>query len=113
LGGIIEPAADDRLQRRDYVGGLGDEHCALLEQAVCTFGARIERRARHGEDLAPLFAGEARGDQRARPARRLDDDDAERQTGDQAVAPWEVARARLPGERHFRHGGALGDERLR
>ena len=42
-------------QRGDDVGGFGHQRRALLEQAVGAFGARIERRARHGEHLAALF----------------------------------------------------------
>ena len=64
-------------QRGDHVGGFGHQRRALLEQAVGAFGARIERRARHGEHLAALFAGEPRGDQRAGAPRRFDDDDAD------------------------------------
>ena len=70
-------------------------------------GARIERGARHREHLAALFERHARGDQRAGAARRLDDDHAERQSGDQPVAAREIAGARLPAERHFGDGRAV------
>ena len=56
----VERAAEDRLDHRHHVGGFGDQRRALLEQAVGAFGARIERRARHGEDLAALFAAPCR-----------------------------------------------------
>ena len=108
----FDAAAEDRLQHRDHVGGVGDQRRALLEQAVGAFRARIERRAGHREHLAALFAGEPRRDQRAGAARRLDDHDAERQPGDQPVAAGKVARARLPGERHFRQRDALRQDRF-
>ena len=108
----IEAAAEDRLQHRDHVGGLGDQRCTLLEQAVGAFRARIERRARHREHFAALLAGEPRRDQRAGAARRLDDHDADREAGDEPVAAREVARARLPAERHFRHRRALSQHRF-
>ena len=94
-------AAEDRLEHRDHVGGFGHQRRALLEQPVGAFGARIERRARHREHLAALFAGQARRDQRARAARRFDHHDADRKPGDQPVAARKIVRARLPSERHF------------
>src|SRR5581483_5547125 len=48
----------------DVGGGLGEDG-AVAEQVVGAAAARIERRARHGEHVAPLFEGEAGGDQRA------------------------------------------------
>jgi hypothetical protein len=50
-------------------------------------------RGSSGEDLAALFAGEPRGDQRTGPARSFYDDNAERQAGDEPVAARQVARA--------------------
>ena len=72
-----------------------------LMQAVRALRARIERRARYRKHFAALLERKPRGDQRARALRGLDDDDAERQPGNQPVAPREIARARLPAERHF------------
>ena len=79
LDRLLDPLAQDRPDHGEHVGSLGDQRRALLEQAVGALGARIERRARHREHLAALFVGHARGDQRARAARRLDDDDTDRQ----------------------------------
>ena len=47
--------AQDRLERRNDVGGFGDERCALFEKTVGAFGAGIEWGAGHREHLAPLF----------------------------------------------------------
>ena len=44
------------------VGRFGHRGRALLEQAIGAFGARIERRARHGKHFAALFEGKSRGD---------------------------------------------------
>src|SRR5690606_22287137 len=72
-----------------------------------------ERRAGNGEDIAALLEREARRDERARAHRRLDDDDAERETGDDAIAAREELAARLRAERHFRdEQAALGDLRM-
>jgi hypothetical protein len=84
----------DRRDRLDHVGSLGDQCRALLEQVVGAGGARIERRARHGKDLAALFGRHPRRDQRTRALGWFDHDDAERGARDQAVAPGKVARAR-------------------
>ena len=91
----------DRLQHGDDIGGLGHRRRALLDQAVGAFRARIERRARHGKHFAALFERQPRRDQRARAFGRLDDDDAEREPGNQAIAPRKIPRAGLPAERHF------------
>ena len=95
-------AAHDRLQHGNNVGRFGNRRRALVDQAVGALGARIERRARHGEDLAALFERQARGDQRAGALRRLDDDDAERQPGDEPVAAGKVARRAAPSRAAFR-----------
>jgi hypothetical protein len=68
----------DRLQHGNNVGGFGHRCRALLDQAVGSLGARIERRTGHCEDLASLVDRTARGDQRAGTLGGLDDDDAER-----------------------------------
>ena len=105
--------AEDRAQHAEHVGGFRHQRRALLEQAVGALRARIERRAGHREHLAALFQRHPRRDQRARAARRLDDDDAERQPRDQPVAAREIAAARLPAERHFADGRAVGQDRRR
>ena len=61
----FDRAPKDRRQSFDDVAGAGDEAGALLEQIVGAGGARVERAARHGKDLAALLAGKAGGDQRA------------------------------------------------
>ena len=97
---------------RQDVLGLGDQGRARLQQLVGALRARVERMARHGEHLAALLGGHARGDQRARAARRLDDHHAERDAGDDAVAAREVLGARLEARRHLAdEAAALGDLR--
>ena len=108
----VEAAPEDRFQHRDHVGGFGDQRRALLEQTVGSFRARIERRAGHRKHFAALFAGKPRGDQRAGAARRFHDHHADRQSRDQPVAARKVARARFPGERHFRNASAFGEDRF-
>ena len=61
----------------DVVDGLAEDR-AIADQIIGAAAARIERRARHGEDIAALFEREARGDERARAQRRFDDEHAER-----------------------------------
>ena len=81
----IERLAQDGPQHCDDVLRFGDQRGALLQQAVATLGARIERRAWDREDLAALFEREPGGDERARAARRLDHHDPDREARDQAV----------------------------
>jgi hypothetical protein len=65
----------------------------LLEERVGSRCARIERRAGHRKYLAVLLKRHSPCDQRTGFLRRLDHNDAERQAGNQAVAPREVASA--------------------
>ena len=57
------------------------EQRAFTDEAVRAVAARVERRARRGEDLAALFEREARGDERAGLGGGLDDDDGEGKAG--------------------------------
>ena len=72
----LDRAAEDRLDRRNDVGGLSHWHRALLEQRVGAFAARIERGTRNGKHLAALFAREPRRDQRTRATRGFHHNDA-------------------------------------
>src|SRR3546814_7823803 len=80
---------------------------AFADELIATAGTWVERRAGHGEDLAALVAGEARGDQRAGALRRLDHHDAQGEAGNQPVAAREVARLRDGAERHLGGDGAV------
>jgi hypothetical protein len=91
----------------------GAERGAVAQQIVGTFRARIARRARYGKDLPPFLGGEFRGDERAGPARRFDDDDRPAKTRDNPVAAGKVASPRFPAERHFADRGALFEEPLK
>jgi hypothetical protein len=90
--------AQDRAHDGDHVGSFRDEGRALLEQVVGALGARIERRAGHGEHFAALFEREPRGDQRARSPGRFHHHDADRKSRDEPVAAGEITGARLPAE---------------
>jgi hypothetical protein len=64
----------------------------------------IERGAGDRHDLAPRLARQPRGDQRAGLRRGLDHQRAAGEAGDDAVARWEMAPARLGA------GGLFGDQ---
>jgi hypothetical protein len=100
----------DRRDRIDDVGGLCHQRRALLDQIVGAGGARIERRARHGEYLAALFGRHARRDQRSGAVRGFDHDDAKGRGRDQTVSPRKIPRARLVAERHFGDRRTFGAE---
>ena len=81
LGAAAPPCVRSRrgraramVRRAEHVFDARAQVRAVAQQVVGSFGARIERRAGRGEDLAPLLGGEAGGDQRAGAARRLDHD---------------------------------------
>ena len=69
-----------------HIGRGFGERRAVADEAVGAARARIERRARHGENLAALFERVIGGDERAGAFRRLHHHDAARQAGDDAVA---------------------------
>ena len=83
------------------VCGLGHRRRALFDQAVGSFGARIDRRSRNSKNLAALVERKARGDQRTGALGGLDDDDAERSPEISRLRRGKSLRARLPAERHF------------
>ena len=93
--------ANDRPQDGNNVVCLSDRSRALLDQAVGAFGARIERRARHGKDFAALFQREPRRDQRARMFGSFDNDQAKGEARNQPIAARKVWRPRFPSEWHF------------
>jgi len=93
-----------------YILGLGAECRAVAQEIVGALRPWIERRARHGKDFPSRFDGEFRGDEGARPARRLDDDDRPAKTRDNPVAAGKVASPRFPTERHFADCRALFDD---
>ena len=85
--------AGERAQLRENVVGRFDERRAVPDQLVAAARERIMDRAGNGEHLASLLGGEPRGDQRAGARRGLDDEHAERESADQAVATREVRAA--------------------
>ena len=98
-------ASQDRRERLDDIARRGDEAGALLQEIVGAGGARIERTAGHGEHFSSLFAGKPRRDQRTRTLGRLDHHYAERDSGNQPVAPGKVLAARREA------GRTLADEK--
>ena len=75
----------------------------LADQVVAAARARVERRARHGEQFPPRLLRQPRGDQAAGAQRRFHHDDPKRQAGDDAVAAGEVARLWRRAERRLTH----------
>ena len=71
-----------------------DELRAFADQLVTALRERRMDRAGNREHVAALLAGEARGDERARRQRRLDDEHAAREPADQAIAARKVLLAR-------------------
>ena len=53
--GFSEVGAQDGPQHRQHIFGAFGQGGAFAQQPVAAFGARIERRAGHGENRAPLF----------------------------------------------------------
>ena len=70
--------------------------CALLDEVVGPFGARIERRAGDGEDEPAEIGGIARGDERPGAGGRLDYNQTQCNSRNQAVASREIAGAGFP-----------------
>ena len=68
------------------------EFCPFLDQRMCAFASRLMDAARNGEYFAPLFSGMAGSDQRAAAERCFNDQNAERDPAQQAVAAGEVFR---------------------
>src|SRR5439155_1665716 len=104
---------DDRAQYCDHVSRLGHQRCALFDQIVAAFGARVQRRARDGKYLPALLEPEVRGDERARAPGRLHHDDSGANAGNESIATGKVSRAGLMAEWHFRNKRALRQNRLR
>ena len=86
---------------------------AVADQPVGALAARVQRRAGHGEHVAPLFGGKARGNERAGAGRRFHHDQRAGQSGDDAVAAREIVRARHRARHHLGHDhAALADRRV-
>ncbi len=92
------------VQNPGHVAGVLHQGRALPQQIVAAARARVEGRTGHGEHLAALLAGEARGDQRAGLELRLHHDDPQRQAGDDPVAAGKVLGAGVVAD------GPLGDD---
>jgi hypothetical protein len=86
---------------------------AVAQHVVGPLRTGIKRRPRHGKDFPSRFGSESRGDERARPARRLDDDNRSAKASDDAVTAGKVASTRLPSERHFADRRALFDDEFK
>ena len=107
----LRAGGDQRLQHARHMVDRGAERRAVADEIVGALGARIERRARNGENLPSLLQGETRGDERARAPRRLDHHHPVGQARDDAVAARKIAPARLPAHGHFRdHRAAILDD---
>ncbi len=89
------------------VGGGGDQLRALLDEAVRANGGGVVDATGDGVDRAALLAGLGGADEGAALRTRLDDEDAERAAGDDAVAHGEGLAVGL------RAHGELGDDGAR
>ncbi len=99
-----------QIQFLQHIFGLQHHFRALLDQPVGAAAGAVEDVARHGEHLAPLFDGKVSRDQRARLFARFDDDDAQRQPADDAVAGREVVALRRRAKRVIAdHRAAVDD----
>src|SRR4029078_8061190 len=85
---------------------------SLLEQPICSFTAWVKGRAGHRKDLAALFPGQSGSDQRSRPPCGLNDDHADRKSGNQPVTARKVVGPRLPPKWHLRNSSPVDHERL-
>ena len=63
FSGQIDRPSHDRPHGINDVGCLGNQSRALLDEIISAGSTRIERRVRHGENLAALLGGDAGGDQ--------------------------------------------------
>src|SRR5205807_6623145 len=88
-------------QLGQHVGGLLDELGALADELVTASGDRTVDGARDREHLAALLDRQACGDERAALARGLDNERAEREAADDAVAAREVLGERRAARREF------------
>ena len=111
LAGPGKPRNLSAQRGEDVLGRLG-QRGALAQQLVAAARPGIERRAGHREDLAALFSGQARGDQRSGARRRLDHQHALAESRDDAVAAGKVACLGLEAERHLREDQARFANRL-
>ncbi len=80
---------------------------ALAYQRMAAARQRRVDGARDGEDFTAVLRRQAGGDERPAVARRLHDQDAARQPGDQAIATGKVAAQGRAAQRQFRDQRAL------
>src|SRR5918992_1706686 len=106
----LRPYARDWLKSAEDVRGLGHNVRTVLDEAVCTLCPRIEGVARNGKDLPALVGSETRRDQGPGASRRLDDDDAEREAGDNAVSAGKILATRLEARRLLGNEAALASD---
>ncbi len=107
---LVRAAGEDHLPDRagqllGHVLPAFDEPGADPDQPVRAAAQRGGHRAGDGQYLAALLQGHRRRDQRPALARRLDDDEPERQPADDAVAQGEVEAQGLPRQRELCHHG--------
>ncbi len=91
----------------EYVHDRFHQLRTIANERMTTARQSTVHRPRNREDFASLVGREAGGNQRATTQRRLDDEDSETESGDQAVPAWEVRGQRRRSRR------TLGDHRPR
>ena len=93
----------------DVVDGL-DEGGAVAEEAMAALGGAVVDAAWDGEDFAVLFGGKAGGDEGAATGSGFDNDCADREAADDAIALGEASGTRRGVGRSFaEEGPALED----
>ncbi len=100
-------------QAFNHVIRASAERCAIADEIIGALGTRIERRTWHRENFAALLCRETRGNKRPRPVRRLDNDDAVCEPGDDSVTARKIAATRLPSKRHLTDRRAITKQRFK
>ena len=88
----------------DDLRSFGDQRRPLLDQAISSFGPRVERVTWYSEHFSAEIICVAGGDERARARGGLDDYNTINEPGDDPISPWKVLVSRL------QPGRPLGDE---
>lgn len=101
--------------RRDFhenVVDVLDELRTVAQQFMTTLAERVMNGPGHGEHLASVFRGEPCRNERAAPACRLDDERAQAESRDDAIAQRKLERADGMPRRIFRNDEASSPDGL-
>src|SRR5262249_40403729 len=101
-------APDGAKELGEHGPGAAAEDRPAPQEPVGAHRRRGEDRSGHGEDVATEVAREARRDERARPPRGLDDDDARGEARDDAIPNRKILRPRLRARKVLREEQGIG-----